>query len=294
MRRFFFTARWVAIFGLLVCLTVGLTGCNGLTLGSMQRSLGLGSSKALTIDEISPEDEFYIGRAVAARVLTLSAPLRDNGATQYVNRLGQALGLFAPGGSPYNGFTFILLDEQNPASFTAPGGFVFLTRGMLGHVWSESELAALLAHEIAHTQSRDPLKAISGTTLERAFARSHQQASASGEDLAGFFADAVNEICAALANSGSANENSAAKTAAAILTRAGYDPKAANTLAVRLKTESGRAASSAQSIAGAATHPGSGDLVSGGVKSNVSAVAETPERSRRFAAALGKYTRKGP
>jgi predicted Zn-dependent protease len=57
-------------------------------------------------------------------------------------------------------WTFRVVDDPMPNSFALPGGFVFVTRGLVGVVNSEAELAAVLAHEIAHVNARHGLQAL--------------------------------------------------------------------------------------------------------------------------------------
>jgi predicted Zn-dependent protease len=101
--------------------------------------------------------EIEIGRQLAA-VLLGSKPLHADAAMQrYVNELGRWIGLQSS--RPQLPWTFAVLDDAGFNAFAAPGGFVFVTSGLLERV-DEAELAGILAHEIAHVTERHHLDAL--------------------------------------------------------------------------------------------------------------------------------------
>lgn len=55
-------------------------------------------------------------------------------------------------------YRFVLLDEARPHAVAVPGGVIYITTGLFNHLEDESELAAVLAHEIAHIENRDAIK----------------------------------------------------------------------------------------------------------------------------------------
>lgn len=73
----------------------------------------------------------------------------DNPALQaYVNRVGQRLVANSDdAGSP---FTFTVVDSPDINAFALPGGYIYITRGLLAYLESEAELAGVLGHEIGH------------------------------------------------------------------------------------------------------------------------------------------------
>lgn len=98
-------------------------------------------------------DEVMVGREMAAALLgRFGAYREDAAALEYVNLVGQSLAQTA--GRPEIRFRFAILDTDEAESFSTPGGYVFVTRGLLGLVVSEAELAGLLAHEIAHVNGQ--------------------------------------------------------------------------------------------------------------------------------------------
>ena len=111
-----------------------------------------------TIDEAS---EIKIGRQLAA-VLLGSKPLHPDARLQaYVNRLGRWISLQSE--RPDLPWTFVVLDDNGYNAFAAPGGYVFVTKGLIDRCADESELAGILAHEITHVTQRHHLQAMRKT-----------------------------------------------------------------------------------------------------------------------------------
>lgn len=119
--------------------------------------------------EISESEEYYIGRAVAAQVLTRYKPLNDPGLNAYAQRVTQAVALASDRPSTYKGYHVQVLASDEINAFAAPGGFIFVTKGMLELVRSEDELAGVLAHEVAHIAKKHGLKTIQTSRLTSAF-----------------------------------------------------------------------------------------------------------------------------
>jgi len=113
-------------------------------------------SKATT--EIGEQEEIAIGGDLAARLLG-AAPLVPNDALQqYVNRVGRWLASQTE--RPNLPWTFGVLDTPDVNAFAVPGGYVFVTRGLVVRMRSESELAGVLSHEIVHVLKKHHLHAI--------------------------------------------------------------------------------------------------------------------------------------
>jgi predicted Zn-dependent protease len=110
-----------------------------------------------SLDQIDEPREIEIGRQLAA-VLLGSKPLHPDMALQrYVNQLGRWLSLQSQ--RPQLPWTFAVLDDPGFNAFAAPGGYVFVTKGLIDRV-DEAELAGILAHEITHVVERHHLKAL--------------------------------------------------------------------------------------------------------------------------------------
>jgi predicted Zn-dependent protease len=107
--------------------------------------------------EIDEGKEIEIGRQLAA-VLLGSKPLLADAPTQrYVNQLGRWISLQSA--RPHLPWTFGVLDDPGFNAFAAPGGFIFITKGVLDRV-DEAELAGILAHEVTHVTERHHLNAL--------------------------------------------------------------------------------------------------------------------------------------
>lgn len=112
---------------------------------------------------ISEAQEIELGRGAAAEVQG-SIGLVDDAALQaYVNRIGTALA--AESERPNLPWSFGVVDDPTPNAFALPGGFIFVTRGLLNLMDSEAELASVLGHEIGHVTARHSVTQISRQQL---------------------------------------------------------------------------------------------------------------------------------
>ena len=112
---------------------------------------------------ISEGQEIEMGRQ-AAQQAEQSLGLVDDAALQaYVQRLGAALA--ARSERPNLPWTFRVIDDPTPNAFALPGGFIYVTRGLMNLMDSESELATVLGHEIGHVTARHSVTAISRAQL---------------------------------------------------------------------------------------------------------------------------------
>ncbi len=106
----------------------------------------------LQITQISQAREVEIGRETARVVEAQHRLLDDPVRGRYVSHVGDALVPFVQRKQiPY---TFKIVASRQVNAFALPGGFIFVTAGMLGFLRSEAELAALLGHEISHVDMK--------------------------------------------------------------------------------------------------------------------------------------------
>ena len=243
-RPLFGHIRWIA---LLVPLLV-LGGCKSMeTVTELGTAIGVAtgtidmaqaetikrSSAAVskTFEDITPEQEYYIGRTVGAVIVKRYRPFDNPRANRYLNVVGQALSQASDLPQTYGGYHFLILDSDEINAFATPGGLVFVTRGILRCCKNEDALAAVLAHEIGHIQARHGLQSIKKarittavTTLAFAGAKTF-----GGEDLASLtdaFEGSIGDIVSTLIDNGysRAFEQQADRTAVTILKRLGYNP----------------------------------------------------------------------
>lgn len=110
------------------------------------------------LQDVDEPKEIQIGRHLAA-VLLGAKPLHPNTNLQrYVNRLGRWISLQTP--RPNLPWTFGVLDDDGYNAFAAPGGYIFVTKGLIDRMVDEADLASVLAHEMAHVVGKHHLKAM--------------------------------------------------------------------------------------------------------------------------------------
>src|SRR5690348_1412728 len=103
----------------------------------------------------SLEKEIALGKQLAQEVERQSKIIDDPIIAEYVNRVGQNLVRNSDAKVP---FTIKVLDTEEINAFALPGGFFFVNSGLLLKADSESELAGVMAHEIAHVAARHGTK----------------------------------------------------------------------------------------------------------------------------------------
>jgi predicted Zn-dependent protease len=108
--------------------------------------------------EVDEPQEISIGRDVAARLLGAAPLVPDERLQRYVNSVGRWLALHTE--RPNLPWHFGVLDTDTVNAFAAPGGNVFVTRGLYARLHSEAELAGVLAHEISHVLRKHHLAAM--------------------------------------------------------------------------------------------------------------------------------------
>jgi beta-barrel assembly-enhancing protease len=245
-----------------------------------------------TFQDITPAQEYFIGRSVAATVLSAYKPFDRAKANDYLNVLGQTLAQFSTRPETFGGYHFQLLDTDEINAFSAPGGLVMISRGMIRCCKNEDELAAVLAHEIGHVENQHGLRAIKKGRLTGALTTLALEAGKNlgGSDLAQVteaFEGSISDITSTMMNSGYARttEFQADKSAVVIMKRAGYNPSALVAMLDQMK----------QSLRPgghdfAKTHPPP-DVRIAEVQKQIgaaTAVAAPPARVERFRSAIGQ------
>ena len=100
----------------------------------------------------TPRTEQDLGRRAAAEAAAQLGLVEDPELVAYVEAIGKRLARHAPG---YRyGYQFRIVDQGAPNAFAIPGGFIFISRGLLVLSNSEAELANVIGHEIAHAALR--------------------------------------------------------------------------------------------------------------------------------------------
>lgn len=143
--------------GILLCLMLTTASVQAFELNLNKLVDMVGKTKDLkTVDTAG---EIEIGEGVAANLLGAVPLVQDEALQAYVNQLGWWL---VQQQSDHADLTwrFGVLDTDNLNAFAAPGGYVFITKGLLLNMRNEAELAGVLAHEISHVLKRHHLNAI--------------------------------------------------------------------------------------------------------------------------------------
>jgi predicted Zn-dependent protease len=175
-----------------------------------------------SVEQIDEPKEIEIGRNLAA-VLLGAKPLHPDMALQrYVNRLGRWISLQSS--RPNLPWTFAVLDDKGYNAFAAPGGYIFVTKGLIDSLRDESELAGILAHEINHVISKHHLQAIRKSAQTGLLTQA--VASQLKNDAAGGLSAKLVSLGRDLYSKGldQGDELEADRNGVALATRAGFDP----------------------------------------------------------------------
>ncbi|MBI2880444.1 MAG: M48 family metalloprotease [Candidatus Tectomicrobia bacterium] len=109
-------------------------------------------AKAQGVSIISEETEKNIGKSMDPVVLKQMGYYADPFLQEYVKRIGQRLAAVADKRAIQ--YDFKVVDEYRENAMALPGGYIYITRGMLATLNSEAELAGVLGHEIGHVTQR--------------------------------------------------------------------------------------------------------------------------------------------
>ena len=108
---------------------------------------GVREAQGMTVEE-----EKNMGRKVFLEIEKSTEIIKDLPLQDFVNRIGRSL-LTHAGSTPFD-FNFYIVKAQDPNAFAIPGGYIFLTTGLLVLADSEQEIAGVVGHEIAHATER--------------------------------------------------------------------------------------------------------------------------------------------
>ncbi len=259
----------------------------GLVSGAQANSImRFGGSVAESAQDITDEEEYYLGRGVAATILSRYRPYRGAAANTYVNKIAAVLAAVSDRPETFGGYSVQILDSPEVNAISAPGGFIFVTTGFLRVIPNEEALAAVLAHEVAHVVKGHGMAAISEANLSKALLRlgqdtARQQGGALVGKVTTTFGDSVSDIASTILSNGysRSQEYEADSYAAVLLARAGYDVRGLATMLRRVDAD-------ASSGGWHSTHPSAQDRIAElEVKTDTEFVSSAA-RSRRFARAL--------
>ncbi len=101
---------------------------------------------------VSESQEIAMGKEYAAQVAQEMGVYPDSQVQTYVSALGREIAVKTE--RPRLPWTFTVMDDPQVNAFALPGGYIFVTRGILTHMTSEAELATVVGHEIGHVTAR--------------------------------------------------------------------------------------------------------------------------------------------
>lgn len=139
-----------------------LIGGLGAAFGMKQEKIDLlkkGVGVVQALEPIGEAEEITLGEAVALEAFSrFGGEYQNKEWTRYINLVGQTIAEVSD--RPNLPFRFAILNSQEQNAFAAPGGYIFITVGLLKTLKNEAELAGVLAHEVAHVTERHMLETI--------------------------------------------------------------------------------------------------------------------------------------
>src|SRR5258706_3320919 len=106
--------------------------------------------------KLSDAEETELGFGMAQQFLAAKRLVTDEGLQRYVNTVG--VWVTQQSERPNLPWRFAVIEGETPNAFAVPGGYVFITQGMVALAETESELAAILGHEISHVVRKHHLR----------------------------------------------------------------------------------------------------------------------------------------
>lgn len=152
-------ARFVsAVAGrLLPLIALLLTACAGQHFDPDSR-LGAAATALGLSDEVDESREIELGERAAAHLLGAYPPVEDTRRQRYINLVGRWVAQQSQ--RPGLPWRFALIDDPAINALAVPGGIVLLSTGLWDLLETEAELAAVLAHEIAHIEQQHHMRAL--------------------------------------------------------------------------------------------------------------------------------------
>lgn len=247
-----FSPRFLFFTVLLLAIVPVLQGC------SVNPATGERQFAAL----MPPQQENEVGASEHQKILKQYGLLDDQGLTAYVNEVGKTVSQDTERSDVY--YKFFVLDSPVVNAFALPGGYIYVSRGLLALANSEAELAAVLAHETGHITARHTAERYS-TSVVTSLGAGLLSAAIGGGDAMSQVLDVGSSLY--LSSYSRGQESQADSLGLRYMTRGGYDPQAMPSFLYSLQRESGLESEVAgrQEALGAtyfSTHPATNERVS--------------------------------
>jgi len=171
---------------------------------------------------LSEADEIALGRKTNQEVLQQYSVYENTALQKYVQNVGSKVARKSHRNNLI--YRFTVLDSKEVNAFALPGGYIYITRGLMAYLKSEAELAAVLGHEVGHVTARHSVRQYSANQLTNI-----------GIALTSIFIPGMNQASSQLAQMfgavllrgyGREHELEADRLGAEYLARSGYNPKA--------------------------------------------------------------------
>jgi predicted Zn-dependent protease len=258
-------------------LTSMIPGMGGAKAQQAAEAAQLGAKALDVMDLESQQRQDEIGQSVAVAITNRYPLLHDQALTDYVNLVGLTVAWASS--NPDINYCFGVLDTPDVGAYSAPGGYVFITRGCLAMCQDESELAGVLAHEVAHVSLNHGIEAVKNakrTDLMVSAAKTYDSNVAAFGNMVDVAADAI-----LVKGYSRAQESAADSHAVQYLAASGYDPNGLLRFLQRLEAASGSGGGMKQLMS---THPGTAERVTA-VQNEIAAMHVTGVTLKeRFAA----------
>ena len=181
------------------------------------------------------EKDREIGLKVARQIDTELGIVKDSRASSYLNSVGERL-VRVETDQRFQ-YSFHIVDQYEPNAFAAPGGWIYITRGMLMLTNSEDELGNIMGHEMIHVTRRHAARQMANATLPAILSiPGWIVGGIISKDLGNLINAPINLLGAAyIAQHSQADEHEADQLGQQLSASAGYDPRALAPVLVRLQ-----------------------------------------------------------
>ncbi len=170
--------------------------------------------------DYSPEEEARIGKQISGNLLGAVPLVRDDTLQRYVNLVGNWVAMQS--GRRDVTWQFGVLDTEAINAFAAPGGYIFVTKGLYRLLNNEAELAGVLGHEIAHVTQKHHLKVLKKSSLIGALGQAaSSKAQGSDQIVQNLIGNGAEIMARGLDKEA---EHEADRVGIVFAARAGYDP----------------------------------------------------------------------
>ena len=220
--------RWITLTtAALALLAPQSSGGQSFNIGGLGDVIG----KAKTIKKVGDSfrrigepEEIKIGGDLAGMMLGAAPLINDPAKQRYINQLGLWLALHSE--RPNLPWKFGIIESPDFNAMSMPGGYVLVTRGLFERMRSESELAGVLAHEIAHVVKRHHIEALQSALRSESVGDMQQYFNVGGGGIGGQFAKALMNAGKNLYIQGLSqdDEYEADRMGVIIAARSGYSP----------------------------------------------------------------------